>query len=418
MKNHSIISLILIFAIILTVLCGCGADKTDTKNNIVANGFKAELVDEDGESIIGDTIEFEDIDDKVIWDFGATHFSDEFIIKNVGEDIFEYEIIINGTGKNKGLAENIDFKLQAVTFETQRTEEIAAKGTLLPGGKTAEINIKATLKSDADKNIAGFSMEEVAITVKLNAVEETENKDNNENLTPTATVASLAELNYELSKAKSGDVILMTTGDYGDMIISGSIKENVTILGENGVMANKLTLNTNHELKNFTINNIKFYGTGIQTGSANLTGLSILNCEFPLNSLIRFSTSYLKDLRIEGNTFKGSKSQVTQLLINGLNGAVIKNNTFESAGYNAMQITEIEGTLTIEGNKMSNTESRAIRLVTKSDAIVKINNNIMTNVNADGSGEVIKVSGEVTQVIDSGNTHNGKAVEVKDGIGK
>ena len=59
MKNHSIISLVLIFAIILTVLCGCGADKTDTKNNIVANGFKAELVDENDSSIVGKTLAFD-----------------------------------------------------------------------------------------------------------------------------------------------------------------------------------------------------------------------------------------------------------------------------------------------------------------------------------------------------------------------
>lgn len=415
MKKTSIISLLLIFCIIVASLCGCKGGDDSVTNNIVANGFKAELVDENDSSIVGKTLAF-DSDDDVVWDFGVNHFSESFVIKNVGDDIFEYEIIIKPVGKNKHLAENIDFRLQAIRAKTQRTEDIEAVGTLLPGSKTPTINILATLKEDTDKNSAGFTMNEVAITVKLKELEETESDDKTENLTPTATVTSLAELNYELSKAKSGDVILLTTGDYGDIIISGSIKENVTILGEDGVIANKLTLG--YELKNFTINNIKFYGSGIQSEGSNLTGLSILNCEFPFDSLIRFSATYLKDLKIEGNTFKGSKSQVTQLLINGLNGAVIKNNTFESAGYNAMQITEIEGTLTIEGNKMSNTESRAIRLVTKSDAIVKINNNIMTNVNADGSGEVIKVSGDVTQVINSGNTHNGKLVEVKDGIGR
>ena len=164
----------------------------------------------------------------------------------------------------------------------------------------------------------------------------------------------------------------------------------------------------------FSLQNITFDGLTIN-GSLSVSkakdvlndyandGIIVKNCRFnpsgegkngiELKSLI---TPY-RNVQVTGCTFTGATND--GLYIQRLQGATIKNNSFENIGKRAIQLNAdngMGGNVIIQENYINNCGDRAIRFGTvNSDANVKVNNNVIVN-SGDESGQLFKANGVET----------------------
>ncbi len=160
--------------------------------------------------------------------------------------------------------------------------------------------------------------------------------------------------------------------------------------------------------------NIKFEGLTItgrvdfdgyeQSCRYTVNGISFVNCTFPGNDsktdrAIRIAGSTnslaLTNLTVTGCTFRNCKEGV---LAFSVNGAEIKNNTFENIAEKAIELgskdNALSGSVTIKENYIKDTNDRAIRLGTfNTGASLVVENNVMVNAK-DENGEMFKAEGK------------------------
>lgn len=258
-------------------------------------------------------------------------------------------------------------------------------------------------------------------------------KENKVEETPVVPkeVGSAKELYDTLSTAKSGDIIYLKTGDYEKISLPSSFSGGVTIIGKERVTADCIVTNTFTTFpKNMVFKNISFYGTGFSAYLVEVDTISFIDCKFDKGTGISILKNTAKNITIENCIFKGTVSDNNPIIFSDLINAVIKNNTVESSGYNAIQTADADGEILIEGNKISNTNSRALRFNVRNSAKFTIKNNTFTNTDnmsdtdIEERGEIIKIypssdnPSAVIKVEASGNTHNGNKMVFNEGIAR
>ena len=160
----------------------------------------------------------------------------------------------------------------------------------------------------------------------------------------------------------------------------------------------------------FSLQNITFDGLTIN-GSLSVSkakdvltnyandGIIVKNCSFNPSGewkngieLKSLTTPY-QNVQVTGCTFTGATND--GLYIQRLQGATIKNNSFENIGKRAIQLNAdsgMGGNVIIQENYINNCGDRAIRFGTvNSDANVKVNNNVIVN-SGDESGQLFKAN--------------------------
>ena len=175
--------------------------------------------------------------------------------------------------------------------------------------------------------------------------------------------------------------------------------------------------------------NIKFEGLTItgrvdfdgyeQSCRYTVNGISFVNCTFPGNDsktdrAIRIAGSTnslaLTNLTVTGCTFRNCKEGV---LAFSVNGAEIKNNTFENIAKKAIELgskdNALSGSVTIKENYIKDTNDRAIRLGTfNTGASLVVENNVMINAK-DSDGEMFKAEGKPDTISLENNYWGGAA---------
>ena len=174
--------------------------------------------------------------------------------------------------------------------------------------------------------------------------------------------------------------------------------------------------------------NIKFEGLTItgrvdfdgyeQSCRYTVNGISFVNCTFPGNDsktdrAIRIAGSTdslaLTNLIVTGCTFRNCKEGV---LAYSVNGAEIKNNTFENITEKAIELgskdNALSGSVTIKENYIKDTNDRVIRLGTfNTGASLVVENNVMVNAK-DENGEMFKAEGKPDTISLENNYWGGK----------
>ncbi len=132
----------------------------------------------------------------------------------------------------------------------------------------------------------------------------------------------------------------------------------------------------------------------------------------------------ISNTTIEGCTFEryANVTNKTKIAMYDINGVTIKNNTISGCDYNAIQLNSrsldgVYGDIIIEGNTISETYSRAIRITNiKRDIYVK--NNVFSGIDMSrtADGEIFKANAtaETTLIVFTGNTLNGNPITVDD----
>ena len=186
--------------------------------------------------------------------------------------------------------------------------------------------------------------------------------------------------------------------------------------GEDGNNLTSPIVRTNYSGSwlDFSLQNITFDGLTIN-GSLSVSkakdvltnydndGIIVRNCSFNPSGegkngieLKSLTTPY-RNVQVTGCTFTGATND--GLYIQRLQGATIKNNSFENIGKRAIQLNAdngMGGNVIIQENYINNCGDRAIRFGTvNSDANVKVNNNVIVN-STGREGQLFKANGVET----------------------
>jgi len=260
-----------------------------------------------------------------------------------------------------------------------------------------------------------------------------------EDLEATSGVARIGNEYYAtipaaLKAAKAGDTINLMAGSYNGIEFTKSTAANLTIVGGEGVYVKKVRFidTTNYGTPdNLTLKNITFNGEGISAVSGTTNNLSIIGCTFTDGAVIHSNAEcntnglLIKDCKFNATNSAVNAKEKTAILVQGpSSNVVIIDNNISGSEHNAIQILKIDGTITIDGNTINNTGSRAMRMTTLAGAVLVITNNVISSVNTnpaeaeDNNGEIIKVTGSVVDGSFVGNTYDNNEISFINGIGK
>ena len=243
-----------------------------------------------------------------------------------------------------------------------------------------------------------------------------------------------ATIQQAFAAAKPGDTINVSAGTYDFIEFTKATAANLTIVGGDGVYFKKVRFmdTTNYGAPdNLTLKNITFNGEGIAAVSGEVNNLSIINSAFVDGAVIHTNTECaINGLLIRNCNFAATNSTVNTkektaiLMQSPAKNVVIIDNNIADSEHNAIQAVNAIGTLTIDGNTINNIGSRAMRIITKDGATLVIKDNVIENVNTnpaeaeENNGEIIKITGAVTDGALVGNTYDGQAISFVNGIGK
>lgn len=260
-----------------------------------------------------------------------------------------------------------------------------------------------------------------------------------EDMTGVTGVAKIGNTYYAsvgaaIAAAKEGDTVNISAGTYEKIEFTKATAPNITIVGDGDVYVKKVRLveTTNYSAPyGLKLKNITFNGEGISAAYDEINNLSVVGCTFTNGAVIHINGDCVTDgLIVDGCVFEATDSTVnakekTAILIQGSSkNIVISDNHISDCEHNAVQIPGLAGSAFISTNTISGTGSRPIRISTKDGAAFAITNNIISDVNTnateaeENNGEIIKISGVVTDGIVTGNTCDGVGIVFSGGLGK
>ena len=149
-------------------------------NKIQAGNLDVDIVGEDGKTLDGKTLNFVNKENQsnILWEPGATFFTQGFQIVNKGNLALKYKVVVSGTTGDAKLLEAIDFAV--VTDNTKKDAEavsFAEEGKLLNKGDTAPESavtdagakayyyLRGHMKEEAGNEYKNLTMDGISITV-------------------------------------------------------------------------------------------------------------------------------------------------------------------------------------------------------------------------------------------------------------
>ena len=214
---------------------------TASVNKIEAGKLDVDMVDANGDSLVGKTLSWQKADagksQEVLWEPGATYDLNEFQIVNKGSLALKYEITVNGVKGSSKLLEAIDF---TATIGNTTVALDSLKGAILPSTattttgdevieKTDLITISGTMKTSAGNEYQGLTIDGVSITVV--ATQYTYEYDSNGKTydgTADATIQVNKDNIQDYLDGKYGSIdgmtLVLAAGDYGQLELGRATK--------------------------------------------------------------------------------------------------------------------------------------------------------------------------------------------------
>ena len=191
----SVMAMVLCLAMLVGATFAWFTDTASTGvNKIQAGNLDVQLVDENGNSLEGKTLEFKKAanaaeGEAVLWEPGCTYELPAVYVKNNGNLALKYKVAITGINGSAKLNEVIDW--------TINDADLSADHSLSAGATSEALTIKGHMKESAGNEYMNESIDGIAITVYATQVAseyDSFNSTYDENATyPVANVTELKE---------------------------------------------------------------------------------------------------------------------------------------------------------------------------------------------------------------------------------
>ena len=141
-------------------------------NKIVAGNLDVDIVDKEGISLDGKTLSFVNKDNQsnILWEPGATFFTQGFKIENKGNLALKYKVVVSGTTGDAKLLKAI--KLDVVEAKTKEATPVsfANEGNLLKQNDSAPANngvyyLRGHMDENAGNEYKNLTLDGISITV-------------------------------------------------------------------------------------------------------------------------------------------------------------------------------------------------------------------------------------------------------------
>ena len=141
-------------------------------NKIVAGNLDVDIVDASGNSLDGGTLSFVNKENQsnILWEPGATFFTQGFKIVNKGNLALKYKVVVSGTTGDAKLLKAIKFDV--VTEKTREATPVsfANEGNLLKQNDSAPANngvyyLRGHMKEEAGNEYKNLTLDGISITV-------------------------------------------------------------------------------------------------------------------------------------------------------------------------------------------------------------------------------------------------------------
>ena len=174
-------------------------------NKIQAGNLDVQLVDENGNSLEGKTLEFKKAanaaeGEAVLWEPGCTYELPAVYVKNNGNLALKYKVAITGINGSAKLNEVIDW--------TINDADLSADHSLSAGATSEALTIKGHMQESAGNDYMNESIDGIAITVYATQdTVESDSFNNQYDKNATYPVANVTELKEALT---TGGVVAVT----------------------------------------------------------------------------------------------------------------------------------------------------------------------------------------------------------------
>ena len=202
----SVMAMVLCLAMLVGATFAWFTDTASTGvNKIQAGNLDVQLVDENGNSLEGKTLEFKKAanaaeGEAVLWEPGCTYELPAVYVKNNGNLALKYKVAITGINGSAKLNEVIDW--------TINDADLSADHSLSAGATSEALTIKGHMQESAGNDYMNESIDGIAITVYAtqDAVE-SDSFHNTYDANATYPVANVTELKEALT---NGGVVAVT----------------------------------------------------------------------------------------------------------------------------------------------------------------------------------------------------------------
>ena len=333
-------------------------------NKIVAGNLDVDIVDGNGESLDGKTLNFVNKENQsnILWEPGVTFHTEGFRIKNGGNLALKWKMVVNKDSASTGVVEGINGKdgmnlLDVIDFSVVSSKDENAPAVKIDefvGHTAAETidsvtyYIKGTMKTTADNDYQGLELSGITITVY--ATQDTvENdsfgKDYDENATYPVVVTpdTAASVDY----SKSNAVYQFAAGTYGGLSFNVGKNSDVVFEAADGAVFDNVTIG-------YKVN--RYNETDKSESTMTIRG-------FQVNGVLSVNSAD-GNLVIEDNSAKQIKVVMNRMDGKENANIQIKNNNLDGGKYGIELVPNHSNySLTISGNKFSNITSNAISVM-------------------------------------------------------
>ena len=202
----SVMAMVLCLAMLVGATFAWFTDTASTGvNKIQAGNLDVQLVDENGNSLEGKTLEFKKAADAaegeaVLWEPGCTYELPAVYVKNNGNLALKYKVAITGINGSAKLNEVIDW--------TINDADLSADHSLSAGATSEALTIKGHMQESAGNEYMNESIDGIAITVYATQVaSEYDSFNNTYDANATYPVVNVTELKEALT---NGGVVAVT----------------------------------------------------------------------------------------------------------------------------------------------------------------------------------------------------------------
>ena len=202
----SVMAMVLCLAMLVGATFAWFTDTASTGvNKIQAGNLDVQLVDENGNSLEGKTLEFKKAanaaeGEAVLWEPGCTYELPAVYVKNNGKLALKYKVAITGINGSAKLNEVIDW--------TINDADLSADHSLAAGATSGALTIKGHMQESAGNDYMNESIDGIAITVYATQdTVESDSFNNTYDANATYPVVNVTELKEALT---TGGVVAVT----------------------------------------------------------------------------------------------------------------------------------------------------------------------------------------------------------------